>query len=195
MTRSRRTMRLFLALSLTPLAIVTMAFADDAAKTTEIKVDKLTLNVPGTWKQEEPANRLRLAQFAIPAAEGEKDPGELTISPPISGTIEANITRWIGQFEADGRELKMTKGETPQGTYILVDLKGTYKKPEGPPVLMKTTPHPGFRMYGIVFSSKEGGNYYFKLTGPEKTVTAQTDALRTSIGAKAADEKEYKLEQ
>jgi gluconolactonase len=89
----------------------------------------------------------------------------------------------------------MSQGETAQGKYILVDLKGTYLKPDVPPVLRKTKPAPGSRMYGVIFSANEGGNYFFKLTGLEKTVTAQADALRASFGAKAADEKEYKLEQ
>lgn len=186
-------MRAFL--SVIPLAIASLAFADDAAKTSEVKVDKLTLKVPANWKQEEPSNNLRLAQFSIAAVEGDKDAAELVISPPIGGTAEANITRWVGQFESDGREVKMSQGEAAQGKYIVVDLKGTYLKPDGPPVLRKTKPTPGSRMYGVIFSAKEGGNYFFKLTGPEKTVTAQADALRTSFGAKAADEKEFKLEQ
>jgi hypothetical protein len=186
-------MRRFLALI--PLAIATVGFAEDAAKTTEVKVDKLTLAVPEAWKQEKPASTLRLAQFSIPAVEGDKEASELAIFPPFGGTAEANITRWVGQFEAEGREVKMTQGESPQGKYIVVDLKGTYKKPEGPPVLQKTKPAPGYRMYGVIFSAKDGGNYFFKLTGPEKTVTAQADALRTSFGAKAADENEYKAEQ
>jgi gluconolactonase len=182
-------------LALIPLAFTALAVAEDASKTNEVKVESLILNVPSTWKQEKPSNNLRLAQFVIPAAEGDKEAGELYISPPIGGTAEANIERWVGQFVAEGREVKMTQGETAQGKYIVVDLKGTYNKPDGPPVLRKTKPFPGYRMYGVIFSAKEGGNYFFKLTGPEKTVTAQADALRASFGAKAADEKEYKLEQ
>lgn len=176
---------------LLPLAAV-VAYAEDATKVVEI--EKIKMTVPDSWKQEKPSNNLRLAQFSIAPVEGDKDAAELTISPPIGGTVDANITRWVGQFEADGREAKMTQGSVEQGDYILVDLTGTYKKPMGPPILNKTTPMPGYKMLGVVFKAKGGGNYFFKLTGPEKTVAAQAEALRTSIGAKAADEKEYKPE-
>jgi len=178
-------------LALIPLTIVAFAYADEATR--EVEVDRLKLAVPEAWKQEKPSNNLRLAQFSIAATEGDKDAAELTISPPIGGTVEANIARWIGQFDGEGRESKMTQGTVEQGDYILVDLKGTYKKPMGPPILNKTTPVEGYKMLGVVFKAKSGGNYFFKLTGPEKTVAAQADALRTSFGAKAADEKEYKL--
>ncbi len=164
-----------------------------AQETTEVAVDKLKFSVPKTWKQAEVTNNLRLAQFVIPAAEGDKEAGELVISGPFGGTAEANIQRWIDQFEAEGRTVKMTKGTSPQGDYVYVDLSGTYKKPDGPPILRKTIAAPGSRMHGVMLTLKGGGNYFFKLTGPDKTVAAQGDAFRASFGAKAADEKEYKL--
>lgn len=182
-------------LAVIPLVVAAVAIADDAAKTTEIKVDKLTLTVPADWKQEKPSSNLRLAQFVIPAVEGDKEPSELVVFPPFGGSAEANIQRWIAQFEAEGREVKMTEGASTHGKYVLVDLKGTYKKPEGPPILQKSKPAPGYRMYGVILSAKDGGNYFLKLTGPEKTVAAQSDAIRTAFGAKAADEKEYTIEK
>jgi gluconolactonase len=177
------------------LASLTSSANADDAKTHEVAVESIKLQVPESWKSEKPTSSLRKAQFAIPAVEGDKEGAELAIFPPLGGTPEANIVRWIGQFEADGREVKMTKGESEQGTYIFVDATGTYKKPVGPPIAQKTTPMAGYRMYGVIFTAKEGGNYFFKLTGPDKTVEAQKDALRTSFGGKAADEQEYKLEK
>jgi gluconolactonase len=88
----------------------------------------------------------------------------------------------------------LTKGTSPQGDYIFAEISGTYKKPDGPPILRKTTQAPGYRMQGVMMTLKSGGNYFFKLTGPDKTVAAQGDAFRASFGAKAADESEYKLE-
>ncbi|MBX3442530.1 MAG: hypothetical protein KF774_08980 [Planctomyces sp.] len=168
------------------------ALAEDATR--QVSVEKLKLTAPESWKQSEPTSSLRLAQFEIPAVEGDEEPSELVIFPPFGGTAKENIKRWIGQFEAEGRKVEMTQGTTPEGKYILVDLKGTYLKPMGPPVLQKTSPAPGYRMYGVIYTPKTGGNYFFKLTGPEKTVTAQSDAMRGLFGAKAADEKEFVLE-
>jgi hypothetical protein len=172
-------------------AACTAAFAEE---TTEVAIDKLKFAMPKSWTQEEPSNSLRLAQFKIPAVTGDAEPAELVISPPIGGTAKQNIERWIGQFEADGRTMKMTKGTSPQGEYLFVELSGTYKKADGPPILGKTKPVAGYRMHGVMLTVKGGGNYFLKLTGPDKTVAAQGEAFRTSFGGKAADEKEYKLE-
>ncbi len=173
---------------------VLLCAVSTAQDTTEVAIDKLKFNVPTSWKQEEPSNSLRLAQFKIPAVDGDSEPAELVVSPPIGGTARQNIERWIAQFEPAERTTKMTKGTSPQGDYLFVELSGTFKKPDGPPILGKSKPAPGYRMYGVMLTVKGGGNYFLKLTGPDKTVAAQSDALRTAIGAKAADETEYKLE-
>ena len=183
-----------------------VASADEPAKTeapaaaatlTEVEAGDMKLSVPDTWKQQPPSNRLRLAQFAIPAAEGDKVGAELVITPPIGGTRDANITRWVNQFEADGRELVMTEGKCPQGDYVLVQLSGTYKRPIGPPIMGKTEPAPGYKMHGVMLSvvkdGKSVGNYFLKLTGPAKTVSANDDSLRASIAGDKAKETEYKL--
>ena len=81
-----------------------VASADEPAKTDapaaaatlkEVEAGDMKLSVPDTWKQQPPSNRLRLAQFAIPAAEGDKVGAELVITPPIGGTRDANIKNII----------------------------------------------------------------------------------------------------
>lgn len=178
-------------------ALLTTAFVcaiSMAQETTEVTIDKLKFSLPKSWTQEQPSNSLRLAQFSIPAVKGDAEPTELVISPPIGGSAKANIERWIGQFESTGRSMKMTKGSSPQGDYVFVELSGTYKKSDGPPILGKTKAVPGYRMQAVMLTVKGGGNYFLKLTGPDKTVAAQSDAFRAAFGAKAADETEYKLE-
>jgi hypothetical protein len=176
------------------LSVVVSSAPCVAEETTEVTVDKIKLNVPKSWKQEEASNALRLAQFRIPAAEGDAEPAELAISPPIGGTAKANIERWISQFDSSGRTVKMTKGTSSQGDYVFVELSGTYKKPDGPPVLGRTKSMPGYRMHGVILTVKGSGNLFLKLTGPDKTVAAQGEAMRTAIGAKTSDETEYKLD-
>jgi hypothetical protein len=178
-------------------ALVTTAIVCTAVwaeETTEVTVDKLKFSVPKSWKQGEVTSSFRLAQFSIPAAAGDSEAAELVISGPFGGTAQANIQRWIDQFEPKGREVKMTKGTSTQGDYIFAEISGTYKKPDGPPILRKTTAAPGYRMQGVMLTSKDGGNYFFKLTGPDKTVAAQGDAFRASFGGKASGESEFKLE-
>ncbi|MCA9110287.1 MAG: SMP-30/gluconolactonase/LRE family protein [Planctomycetaceae bacterium] len=173
---------------------VTGAADPGVTKTREFKAGPLTLQVPESWKQEPPSNRLRLAQFTIPAAEGDDTEAELVLSGPFGGTAQDNVQRWIGQFDEEGRELKMTKGETEQGDYILVDLSGTYHKSVGPPIRRQTKTIPDARMLGVMFMANEGGNYFFKLDGPQKTVSGAAEGLRQSFGGDASKESEYTLE-
>jgi hypothetical protein len=162
----------------------------------EAKFEDLVLKVPTTWKQQPPASNLRLGQFEIPAAEGDKEPGELTVfNFGFGGGVKANVDRWIEQFEPKDRKVKTTTAKCPQGEYVFVDISGTYKKPIGPPIMRKTEPAPGFHMLGVILSVEKKGNYFLKLTGPEKTVTAATAAFRASIGGNEKDEKPLDAEK
>jgi gluconolactonase len=164
-----------------------------AGDTVTVMAKDLKLTVPKAWKQQEPSNRLRLAQFVVPKAEGDPEDGEFVVFPPFGGSDADNIKRWIDQFQPEGRKVTMTQAQTEQGEYVFVDLTGTYLKPIGPPIQRKNEPAPGFRALNVIFKAKAGGNYFLKLTGPEKTVNASAAAVRSSFGAKADAEKEYKL--
>jgi gluconolactonase len=162
--------------------------ADDALR--EVKFEELVLKVPAAWKQQPPTNNLRLGQFEIPAVEGDQEPAELTVfNFGFAGGVKANVDRWIEQFERDERKVKITTAKCPLGQYVFVDISGTYKKPIGPPVAGKTQPAPGFRVLGIILSVEKKGNYFLKLTGPEKTVSSAVAAFRASIGGNEKDEK------
>ena len=55
-----------------------------------------SIKVPKTWTESPPTGSMRLAQWSI----GEKDPGELVLfNFPGGGSIDANINRWVGQFQ------------------------------------------------------------------------------------------------
>lgn len=177
-----------ISLSVQPLS------ADDTVR--EIKADDtLTLSVPADWKQQQPSSNLRLAQFAIPPAEGDEEPGELVVFPPFGGSVAQNVERWLNQFHREDRKVKMTKGTAKQGKYVLVDLSGTYNKPDGPPFLQRTKPTPGYRVVNVMLTPEGGGNYFLKITGPEKTIAKSVEAFRKSFGADAAQEEEFQLEQ
>ena len=162
-------------------------------ETQEIKARDIVLHVPKSWTSSPPSNNMRLAQFAIDAADGDAEGAELVIFPPFGGSVAQNVQRWIGQFAGEGRQLKLTQGTADQGKYVLVDVSGTYNKPDGPPFLRKTKPTPDYRMLAVLFSSKSGGNYSFKLTGPKKTVGGVTDQFRNSFGGDASKETPYEF--
>lgn len=177
-----------------PVILASLVNAEDVKS---IKIEGITLKAPATWQQQPPANRLRLSQFAIPAAEGDKESGELVISffRGDGGGIDPNLKRWTDQFTGDGRKVKLTKGQSEQGTYYLHDVTGTYLKSEGggPFAPGKKTPMPGYRSLSVILQVPDEGNYFLRLTGPEKTITAAADAFRTSFGGDAAKEEAYEM--
>lgn len=163
-------------------------------KTVMLKVKDIALQIPATWKEEKPANRLRLAQLAIPAIKDDEEPSELVISffGGDGGGIDPNLKRWVGQFSSEGRSANFTKGECPTGTYYVSDVKGTFLKSEGGPFAGgKTTPKPGYRAISVILVLEDKGNYFLKLTGPEKTVSEAAAGLRKSFGGKSDKESEY----
>lgn len=121
---------------------------------------------------------MRAATYAVPAEAGDKEAGEMAVfyfGPGQGGAVQANIDRWIGQFEQpDGkpsRSVARTKKETIGGFAVTtIDLTGTYVASMGPMSGVKGN-KPGYRLLGAIVESAEGP-LFFKLTGPEKTVAA-----------------------
>ena len=177
---------------------VSALHADEAAKkveTVEVKLKDLVLNLPKDWAASDTVNSMRLATYDIPNIKGDKDKGELAISTfgGDGGGVSANLERWVGQFDAEGREVTIKKGMVGENAYHVADISGTYQKSVGPPILRKTTTAKGYRMLGMIVQVKGKGVYFLKLTGPDATVKAQADALRTAIGAKSEGEEDYEL--
>lgn len=165
-------------------------------ETREVEIEDLKLKIPATWKQQPPSNRLRLAQFLIPAAEGDEHPTELVISsfPGGGGGVDANLKRWTDQFAGEGRKVKVTQGKSPQGDYVLHDVTGTYNFTAGGPFAGgKKEARPNHRSLSVVLTIADKGNYFIRMTGTDKAVTAAAEALRTSFGANAKDEKAYEF--
>lgn len=166
-----------------------------AEETVDVKIADLDLKVPKSWKQSDAPRAMRLATFEIPAAEGDKEKGELAVSsfPGGGGGVDANISRWVGQFSAEGREAAVHQGKVGKNEYFLVNISGTFGKTSGPPFASKTTPTPGQRMIGVILNMEGKNVYFLKLTGPDATVAAQMDAVRASFGGMADSEKEYEF--
>ena len=182
------------------LLILTLLFVvptlSAADKTKKVMAKDITLNVPTTWKQSPASNNLRTAQFAIPKVEGDRDDAELVVYffGGAGGGVNANLERWSGQFQPGGKKQKIYKGESKQGEYYLLDITGVYNKPIGPPINRQTNPTPGYQMLAVVLMVKDKGNYFLKLTGPQKTVAAASKALRLAIDADLKKEAELKPE-
>jgi hypothetical protein len=162
------------------------------AKTKTVKAKDLTLTVPEGWKQKPQGSSMRVAEFEVPPAGDNKEPGEFVVfyfGEAGAGGVQANIQRWIGQFEEEGRKVKIVSGESAAGKYTLVELTGAYNKPIGPPIARKSKRMAGWRVLNV-FIETEAGPYFLKLDGPQKTIAAVENDFRASFGGKKDSEKE-----
>lgn len=177
---------------------VSLLQADEAPKAAgavEVKLKDLVLNLPKDWEASDTVNNMRLATYEIPAARGDKDKGELAISTfgRDGGGVAPNLERWVGQFDAEGRDVTIKKGKAGDNAYYIADISGTYQKSMGPPILRKTSPVKGYRMLGVIVQVKGKDTYFLKLTGPDATIKAQAEALRVSFGGKSEGEEDYEI--
>ena len=171
---------------------VEVADAPAAGGTRDEKVGVLTMKVPLGWKSGRPSSRMRLAQFTVPKEKGDGEDGELVIyyfGRNQGGGVLANVRRWVGQFDAKDRKVRVLQGKVQSGEYTVVDATGTYNKPIGPPIQGRKKPTPGSRMLAVVLPTSEG-HYFLKLTGPAKTISAAAKPFRLLFGADASNEKE-----
>jgi hypothetical protein len=172
--------------------------AAEPAKSHTVTAGDIKLTVPESWTQKEATSRFRLAQFVVPKVSGDPEDGELVVfffGAGGGGGVDANLHRWVGQFLPQGRKAKLTAGKCSQGDYVLADLSGTWKKPIGPPVDQQTVEMPNARFLAVILTTKDQGSYFLRFAGPEKTVSANADAMRATIGADPKTEKEYKLSE
>jgi hypothetical protein len=137
------------------------------------KAGALKFTPQAGWIAETPTSSMRQAQFRLPKAGGDSDDAELVVFyfGGGGGGVQANIDRWIGQFsKPDGSPVTdaRTSHRTTQGIPLtVVDVTGTYVGGMGS---SESKPKTDFRMLAVV-AEAGNGPWFFKLTGPAKTVT------------------------
>jgi hypothetical protein len=143
---------------------------------------------PSSWKAESGTRPMRAATYAVPPAAGDSEGGECVayyFGPGQGGTVDANIQRWLSQFQdASGQPLKNAdvKKKTVHGLPVTtIDASGTYTGMGGPMAASKTA-KPGYRLLGAIVEGSQG-SIFFKFTAPAKTVVANQKAFDQMIGS------------
>ncbi len=160
-----------------------------AASARQKVLGPFTLEVPSGWIEQTPRSRMRKAQFALPRASGDSEDGELTVfyfGMGQGGSTERNISRWIGQVgQPDGSssrdKAKIRHGEVSGFKMTEVDVNGTLKASNMPGAPQRPA-RPGYRLLGVVLESSQGP-WFFKLVGPEKTISRWAESFRQFIGS------------
>ncbi len=137
---------------------------------------ELRYKAPAGWQAEQPTSSMRKAQFLLPRVAGDTEDGSLLIfyfGPGQGGSAQANLDRWIAQFEQpDGSSSKdkarMSSMAVNGMNVSLLDLSGTYTAEMNPGAGDRQN-KPQSRMLAAVVETPKGP-YFVKLVGPIKTV-------------------------
>ena len=157
-----------------PLALLLATFVMAQAGT-------LTFTPPATWQPRPAASSMRVAEFVVPKAAADPEDAEVVVYffGGGGGSVEANIQRWVGQFQQpsgaaarDGGRSAFTVGNLKVTT---VGVSGTYVA-EVRPGSAERHNKPNFRMRAAVVETPKGP-YFVKFTGPAATVTAASPAF------------------
>jgi hypothetical protein len=167
-------MKNLIAISTTLLLLTASLSADET-----VKVADLTFKTPAPWKSVESTSPMRAAILHYPVAGAEK-PLEAVFyyfGPGQGGDVEANITRWLGQFEGQPTS---QREELPAGDkkVSLVIADGTYL--DGPPFGGTKTPRPDYTMLGAIVPGADA-NIFIKLTGPKAEVAKALESFKALI--------------
>ena len=133
---------------------------------------------------------MRVGTYDITAVPGDKEGGQCAVyyfGPGQGGTIDANVTRWMGQMRHPSggsvEDVTTRKDTIVDGISVTrLDIQGTFLYSPSPMSPQKT-PKPDYRMLAAIVGAP-GGPVFFKLTAPAKTAAqAKThlDALVASV--------------
>jgi hypothetical protein len=166
-----------LALSAVPLLLLSQQPAADG---------RLVFTAPAEWLSRPPQSSMRVAEYQLPATQGDSEPGDLVVYyfGGSGGSVDANIQRWLGQMkQPDGRDTAAVAKRESRTintlTVSLLDVSGTYVA-ELRPGATEHHNKPSFRMRAAVIETPRGP-YFVKLVGPEKTVARWGDAFAAFI--------------
>lgn len=146
----------------------------------------LAWKVPEGWTAETPSSSMRRAQYRITGEAGDGVCVVYYFGPGQGGGARANVERWAGQFtQPDGgsslEKASIREREVEGMTVTTIEVTGTYS---GSMTMggAQQGPQPGQMLLGAVVEGPDA-NWFFKLTGPEATLTAQRDVFAAMIGS------------
>lgn len=169
----------FPTFALLTLAALPLSLAADDVK---LSVGQFQFKVEAPWKKAENTGMMTKAILAYPVQGGSPIEAKFYDFGGPSGGIEANIQRWIGQFEGSP-EVKKEELSFGATKVVLVTASGTYL--DGPPGGAKT-PKADHTLCGAILAGEES-HVFIKMAGPKAPMTqAQVDfkKLATSPFAK-----------
>jgi hypothetical protein len=161
------------------------AHAVPAAQPAAAPAGELVFAAQPGWVSEPVTSSMRKAQFRVPGAGGAD--ATLVVywfGAQGGGGKEANIERWVGQFEqpdgSDSHAVLKSATRTVHGMEVTdIDLAGTYVAETSPGSGVRVREE-GWRLLASIIVAPEGA-YYAKLVGPAATVAAEAAKYKAFV--------------
>ncbi|MEO8028154.1 MAG: hypothetical protein ABI823_16845 [Bryobacteraceae bacterium] len=134
----------------------------------------LKFTPPAGWKSEAP-RPMRAATYVLPPVGKDIDHAECVVyffGPGQGGSVEANLERWKGQYQVNGKPAQATINKSKVHSLPVTTLEtgGEYSGMGGPTATEKSLKS-GYHLLAAIIEGP-GGNVFIKFTGPAKTVAA-----------------------
>ncbi len=154
----------------------------DEKETVKIAGGKVLATKPAEWKTIQPKMQMIEHEFVAPADAQPADAARITIMQ-AAGSIDANIDRWIAQFEGSKKsDAKIEELDIAGCKVHMVDITGTFvQKMGGPFAPGPTESFKDYRMLSAIIETKNEGKIFVKMTGPNATVEKLADGMKKMI--------------
>ncbi|WP_442506851.1 hypothetical protein SH528x_005724 [Novipirellula sp. SH528] len=166
--------------------VATSSFAADEADTAAKEEAKTVsvfgeadLKVPAQFKATKPQSGIVEHEFVAKSAKDDAATARVTFMA-AGGDVQANISRWKGQFSGGDAEAQKSK-EMKVGKWNvhIVDVSGKFQERMGggPFFGGKTVERENYAMAGAIIVHPEGRKYFVKMVGPAEVVNENRDAF------------------
>lgn len=150
-----------------------------AADPVEFQVGAFFFHRPVEWKWVNPESSMRKAELEVPGTGGAAEVTFFHFGKGQGGSVQANLQRWLGQFEEPIEELDAKQAEQKAGEtdVTMIQAKGTFLSgmPGGPATALKD-----YALLGAILQDADG-DVYVKMTGPAATVEAAAEEFEKMI--------------
>jgi hypothetical protein len=163
-----------------PAAVVR---ADEPAEGKRVSLDAATVEMvaPAEWKEVEKKSRILDYEFELRGPEDQVARVTMMLS---GGSLQANIDRWVDQFEGAKADAAQIEKRDIGGREVhFVQLSGTFKESMGggPFAPGRVVSRPNYRMLGVIIAGRQQNAIFIKITGPDALVQKMVEPTQRMV--------------
>tara|TARA_R110002073_G_scaffold65408_13_gene163391 strand:- start:17368 stop:18552 length:1185 start_codon:yes stop_codon:yes gene_type:complete len=145
--------------------------ASDNGAASESPASRLKYDRPEGWRDGRMSS-MRMAAFNVGPEDAE---AEITVIP-AGGDLRGNVARWLGQIRPEGVADEVVDKALQDAEKVKVDGRDGQRF-----LLLGTDPEAGTAIDATIVPLDEGFSLFIKMTGPAKTVTAESEAIKSFL--------------